>query len=94
MENIDIDVYEVEQVASSLNELSQQLSAQINNLSQISEIMNTAMVSSSSAIYGQIADALGSDISNAAESLSNVSDFLMRTAKRVRKAEEQIKKIL
>lgn len=94
MENIDIDVYEVEQVASSLNELSQQLSAQINNLSQISEIMNTAMVSSSSAIYGQIADALGSDISNAAESLSNVSDFLMCTAKRVRKAEEQIRKIL
>lgn len=94
MNNIDIDVYEVEKIAGNLDELSQQLSAQINNLSRISEIMNVAMISSSSAVYTQISEALGADINNAAASLNNVSEFLIHIACEVRKAEEKIGRIL
>lgn len=92
--NIDIDVYEVRQLADSLNEIAQLISAQRNNLSRISDIMDSAMISNSSLIYNQIADAISEDMCNAEKSVSNISDFLVKTAEKVRKAEEQIGKIL
>lgn len=92
--NIDIDVYEVRQLAESLNEIVQLISIQRNNLSRISDIMDNAMISNSSIIYNQISDAIKEEMCDAEKSVSSISNFLVKTAERVKKAEEQIGKTL